>query len=112
MNKALTSISTKYSDFANVFFPELASEFPKYTKINDHTIKLVDDWQPLYESIYSLGPVELETLKTYIKTNLANYFIKPSKSPAGAPIFFDKKPNGSFQLYVDYWGFNNPTIKN
>ncbi len=56
--------------------------------------------------------MELETLKTYIETHLKTGFIQPSKSPAGAPIFFDKKPNGSFHLCVDYWGLNNLTIKN
>ena len=95
-NEALISISTEYSDFADVFFPELASKLFKHTGINDHAIELVNDWQPPYGLIYSLELVELETLKTYIKTNLANGFIRPSKSPAGAPIFFDKKPDGSF----------------
>lgn len=68
----------------------MAAELPEYTEINDYTIKLVDDWQPSYGSIYNLGPVELETLKMYIKNNLVNGFIRPSKSLARAPIFFDK----------------------
>ena len=62
--------------------------------------------------MYSLGPVELETMKAYIKTNLANGFIRLSKLPAGAPILFDRTLNGFLQLCVDYWGLNNLTIKN
>ena len=58
-----------------------------YIKINNHIIKLVNGQQPPYGVIYSLGSIELETLKTYIKTNLANKFIRQSKSPAGAPTF-------------------------
>ena len=111
-NKASTSIPNEYSDFADVFSPELALELPEHTSINDHAIELVDDRQPHYGPIYSLGPVELETLKTYIKTNLKNGFIRPSKSSAGAPILFDKKPDGSLWLCVDYRGLNNLTIKN
>ena len=42
-NKAPTLIPTEYSDFADVFSPELASELLEYTGINDHAIKLVDD---------------------------------------------------------------------
>ncbi len=80
--------------------------------INNHAIKLVDDWQPPYGAIYSLGPVELKTLKTYIKNNLANVFIRPSKSFTRAPILFDKKPDSSLRLCVDYRGLNNLTIKN
>ncbi len=68
--------------------------------------------QPLYGPIYSLGPVELETLKAYIENNLASDFIRPSKSPARAPILFDKKPNGSLRLCVDYRALNNLIIKN
>ena len=81
-------------------------------KINNHAIELVDDQQPLYGSIYSLGPVELKTLKAYIKNNLANGFIKPSKSLARALIFFDKKLDNSLRLCIDYQGLNNLTIKN
>ncbi len=56
--------------------------------------------------------MELETLKTYIETHLKTGFIRPSKSPADAPILFDKKPDGSLRLCVDYRGLNNLTIKN
>ena len=80
--------------------------------MNKHAIKLEEGKQPLFGPIYSLDLVELEILKTYIKTNLANSFIRPSKSFAGAPILFDRKPDGSFHLYIDYRGLNNITIMN
>ena len=80
--------------------------------MNEHAIKLEEDKQPLFGLIYSLGPIDLETLKTYIETNLANGFIQPSKSPARALIFFDWKSDRSFRLCMDYWGLNNITIKN
>ena len=101
-NEALTSILTEYSDFADVFSLELATELPEHIRINDHAIKLVDNQQPPYGPIYSLGPVKLEILKTYIETNLANNFIILSKSPIRALIFFDKKPDRSPQLCIDY----------
>ena len=105
-------ILSEYSDFSDVFSEEKVLILPEVTELNQHAIKLQKDQQPPYGLIYSLGPVELKTLKTYIETNLANGFIWPSKSPAGAPIFFIGKPDGSFQLCVDYWGLNNLTIKN
>ena len=70
--------------------------------MNEHAIKLEENKQPFFGPIYSLGSVEMEMLKTYIETNLANGFIRPLKSPAGAPILFDRKPDGSFCLCVDY----------
>ena len=83
-----TRIPAKYSDFSNVFSSESAAELLEYTGINDHFINLLDDKQPPYGPIYSLGPVKLEILKTYIKANLASGFIRPSKSPSGALILF------------------------
>ncbi len=111
-DKAPTKIPSEYAEFADVFSPKLAIELPEYTRIKDHAITLVDDWQPPYGPIYSLGPVELETLKAYNKNNLTYSFITPSKSPTGAPILFDKKPDGSLRLCVDYQSLNNLTIKN
>ena len=72
-----------------MFSPDLAYKFSKYIKINDYAIKLENGQQLSYGSIYSLGAVKLETLKAYIKTNLANSFIKSSKSLKGILIFFD-----------------------
>ena len=80
--------------------------------MNEHIIKLEEGKQPPFRPIYSLGPVELETLKTYIKTNLANGFIRPFKSPAEVLILFNRKPDGSLRLCMDYRGLNNITIKN
>ncbi len=87
-------------------------ELPKNTSLNEHAIKLVEEKQPPYGPIYALSPVELETLKTYIETYLKTGFIRPFKSSTSAPIFFDKKPDGSLRLCVDYQGLNNLIIKN
>ncbi len=87
-------------------------ELPENTSLNEHTIELIEGKQLPYEPIYALSPVELETLKTYIETHLKTGFIRPSKSPASALILFDKKPDGSLCLCVDYQGLNNLTIKN
>ncbi len=112
VDEAPTKVPSKYADFVNVFSPKLAAELSEHIGINDHTIKLVDDWQPPYGPIYSLEPVDLETLKAYIENNLTNGFIRPSKSPTGALILFDKKPDSSLRLCVDYEGLNNLNIKN
>ena len=110
--EAPTKVPNKYVEIANVFSPNLTSELPEYTEINNHAIKLVDGQQPPYRPIYSLKPVELETLKAYIKTNLVNGFIRPFKSPADTTILFDRKLGKSLHLCVNYKGLNNLTIKN
>ena len=111
-DKALVIIPAEYLDFKNVFFKESTAVLPEYIEINTHAIELEKGKQPPYGPIYSLGPMELDTLKTYIKTNLVNGFICPSKSPVGTLILFNKKPNENLWLCVNYWGFNNITIKN
>ena len=111
-DKALTEIPAEYSDYSNIFSAENAVKILKNTGINEHAIKLGKDKQPHFNRIYSLEPIELETLKTYIKTNLANDFIWPSKSPIEAPIFYDRKPDKSFYFCVDYLDLNNITINN
>ncbi len=111
-DKAPTKIPAEYSDYANVFSLELAMELPENTGMNEHVIELIEGKQTPYGSIYALSLVELEILKTYIETHLKTGFIRPSKSPPGAAILFDKKPDDSLRLCVDYWGLNNLTIKN
>lgn len=75
---------------------------PENIGINEHTIKLIDGKQPFYRPIYVFSPVELKTLKVYIETHLITGFIQPSKSPARASSFFDKKSDSNFCLCVDY----------
>ena len=111
-DKALIDVPVKYSNYNNVFSTENAVELLENTRINKYVIKLEESKQPLFRPIYSLGSVELETLKTYIKTNLAISFIRLSKFSTGAFILFDRKLDRSFCLCVDYQGFNNIIIKN
>ena len=96
----------------DVLSPDLATELPKHIEINTYAIALEESMQPPYGLIYNLEPVELETLKTYIESNLANDFIHPSKFPTGAPICLDKKPDRSLHLCINYRSLNNITIKN
>ncbi len=111
-DKTFTEIPAEYSDYANVFSLDLAIELSVNTGMNEHVIKLIDNKQPLYGPIYALSPVELESLKTYIKTHLKTGFIQSFKSPTGALILFDKKLDGTLRLCVNYQGINNLTIKN
>ena len=54
-NKAPIKISSKYTNFADIFLLKLAKKLLKYMKINNHTIKLVYNQQSFYSPIYNLG---------------------------------------------------------
>ena len=95
-------VPVKYSNYNNIFSAKNAVKLSENTGINEYAIKLEEDKQTPFGPIYSLGPVELKTLKTCIETNLANDFVQPSKSPARAFIFFDRKPDRSFCLWINY----------
>lgn len=51
-------------------------------------IELLHGKQLFYGQIYSLKSVKLAILKTYIKINLVNSFIRLLKSPISTLIFY------------------------
>ena len=59
-----------------------------------------------------MSAVELATMKEYVKNYLSNGFIRPSQSPAAAPVMFVKRPDGKLRLVIEYRGLNAVTIKN
>lgn len=59
-------------------------------------MKLIKNLQLPFGLIYSLRSVEIKRLKTYIKSNVANSFIKYSKFSIRAYIFLKKKPHKTF----------------
>ena len=110
-DEALAKVPPKYFNYADGFSFDFIMELPENTGMNEHTIELVKGKEPSYGPIYSLGPIELKTLKTYIKTYLKTRFIQPSKSPVSALILFNQKPDRNLCLCINYQGLNNLTIK-
>ena len=95
-------IPSKYSDFKTIFSKEKILLLPETTNLNQYAIMLEKGQQPLYEPIYSLNIVELKTLKSDIKTNLANGLIWSLKLSANSSILFVRKLDGNFCLCVNY----------
>ena len=106
-----TAIPEEYQDFLPQFDEVVARELPPHRPC-DHTMTLKEGFTPPFGPIYSLNRVELETLGEWIKENLDKGFIRSFSSPAGAPVPFAKKADGSLRLCVDYRGLNEGTIKN
>ncbi|CEO95380.1 hypothetical protein PBRA_009646 [Plasmodiophora brassicae] len=106
-----TQLPAKYADFADVFDEAAASRLPEHRAF-DCAIDLHTGKEPPFGRLYGLSPREQEAMKVYLTTNLESGFIRPSKSPAGAPVLFAKKKDGSLRFCVDYRGLNAVTIKN
>src|SRR5262245_32566469 len=100
-----------YCEFMDVFSKHKVDTLPPH-QLYDCTIELLPDKQPPFSSIYNLTQVELQQLHKYIDENLSKGFIEHSTTPAGAPILFVHKKDGSLCMCVDYCGLNMITVKN
>ncbi len=81
------TILKAYRDLADVFSPSNANFLPPH-RDEDHAIELESGKTPPFGPLYNLSEYQLKTLREYIDENLANGFIRPSKSSAGAPGLF------------------------
>ncbi|GJW09191.1 putative reverse transcriptase domain-containing protein [Tanacetum coccineum] len=67
---------------------------------------------PIARAPYRLAPLELQELYTQLQELSEKWFIRPSSSPWGAPVFFVKNKDGSFRMCIDYRELNKLTVKN
>ena len=56
--------------------------------------------------------MELLELKKQLNDLLARGYVRSSKSPYGALVFFVDKKDGKLQMYIDYRALNKIAIKN
>uniref|UniRef100_A0A8C5QWU9 ribonuclease H n=1 Tax=Leptobrachium leishanense TaxID=445787 RepID=A0A8C5QWU9_9ANUR len=106
-----TEIPKAYQDLHSAFEKKGADDLPPF-RTYDCPIDLLPGAPIPQGRIYPLSEPELESLKEYISENLKKGFIRPSTSPAGAPIFFVGKKDGGLRPCVDYRALNNIMIKN
>ncbi|GAA5916771.1 hypothetical protein JCM5296_001318 [Sporobolomyces johnsonii] len=106
-----TQVPSKYHEWLDVFSKTRADSLPEHRRY-DLKIDLELDKNVPASRIYPLSAAELDVLADYIDSHLKSGFIRPSKSPVGAPILFIKKKDGSLRLCVDYHNLNSVTIKN
>ncbi len=66
---------------------------------------------PPFRPMYRLSQVELEECIKQITLFLEKGWIRPSKSPYGAPILFALKPGGGLRMCIEYRQLNAVTIK-
>ncbi|HEV7736493.1 MAG TPA: reverse transcriptase domain-containing protein [Chlamydiales bacterium] len=106
----LTEVPEEYHEFADVFSKKKADSLAEHRPY-DLRIITEEGSVPPIGPIYSLSANELQALREFIDENLAIGFIRPSRSPCGAPVLFVKKKDGSLRLCVDFRGLNKITKK-
>jgi hypothetical protein len=67
---------------------------------------------PPAKAPYQMSHEELKELKVQLEELLAKGYIKPSKSPYGAPVLFVHKKDGTLRMRVNYKTLNKVTVKN
>ena len=98
-------------EFADVFPKKLPDGLPPQRAV-DHRIELEPGFPPPNRPPYRLSPAEQDVLKTQIQELVEQGFIRPSKSPYGAPVLFVPKKDGGLRMCIDYRALNKGTIKN
>ncbi|GJU51901.1 putative reverse transcriptase domain-containing protein [Tanacetum coccineum] len=95
-------------DFLEVFLEDLPVLPP--TRQVEFQIDLVPSAAPVARAPYRLAPSEMQELSTQLQELSDKGFIRPSSSPWGAPVLFDKKKDGSFRMCIDYRKLNKLTV--
>jgi hypothetical protein len=100
----------EYHEYLHIFEEREDQGLPPH-RYHDHHIPLLEGKTPPFEPIRALDENRLRALREYLETNLRQGWIRESTSPAGAPIHFVQKKDGSLRLRVDYRGLNAITVK-
>lgn len=107
-----SKVPNHYHEFGDVFSKKASDRMP-LRKPYDHAIELVDGASlPKPAKLYPMNLQERNTLDEWIEAELAKGYIRPSKSPTAAPVFFVKKKEGTLRLVQDYRALNAVTKKN
>jgi hypothetical protein len=101
----------EFLEFAHVFSKTASDRMPT-SKPYDHPIDLEEGKAPSYSKVYPLSANERTAMDDWMDEQLAKGYIRPSKSPAAAPVFFVKKKDGTLRLVVNYRKLNAITVKN
>ena len=81
-------------------------------KIWDHAIDMKEGFVLGKGKVYLLSREEREEVREFIQEQLRKGYIRPSKSPQTAPVFFMGKKDGKKRMVQDYRYLNEWTIKN
>lgn len=115
LEKARLRLPEQVKDFAHLFADsDGAEELPPQRGGLGHAINLrqekVKSLEPPWGPLYNMSREELLVLRKTLTELLNKGWIRPSCSPAAAPVLFVRKPNGGLRFYVDYRGLNDITV--
>ncbi len=114
VTKLVTSakcIKQVLEEFSDVMPKDLLEDLPPRRRV-DHAIEVMPGVAPPAKAPYRMSHEELKELKVQLEELLIKGYIKPNKSPYGAPVLFVHKKDGTLRMCVDYRALNKATVKN
>jgi hypothetical protein len=102
-------------EFPNVMPEDLPKNLPENLPLRrkiDHVIEVMPRVAPPAKAPYRMSHEELKELKVQLEELFTKGYIKPKKSPYGAPVLFVHKKDGTLRMCVDYRTLNKVTVKN
>ena len=97
-------------EYVDVFPDELPGLPPQ--RVVDFGIELHPGISPISMTPHRMAPVELKELRVQLHELLGKGFIRPSTSPLGALVLFEKTKDKTLRLCIDYRQLNRVMIKN
>jgi len=104
-------VPEKFHKWIKVFGKKQSERMPT-RKVWDHTIDVKKGFVPRKGKVYLLSREKREEVREFVKEQLRKGYIRPSKSPQTAPVFFVGKKDGKKQMVQDYRYLNEWMIKN
>ncbi|KAI0992534.1 hypothetical protein K3495_g15651, partial [Podosphaera aphanis] len=113
-DEARRRLPNQVRDFAGLFADDTGADtLPPHRGHLDHAINLrgaEGTLSPPWGPLYGMSREELLVLRKTLTDLTSKGWIRPSNSPAAAPVLFAKKPNGGLRFCVDYRGLNAMTV--
>ena len=104
-------VPEKFHKWIKVFGKNQSERMPT-RKLWDHVIDVKEGFVPRKGKMYPLSREEKEEVREFVKKQLQKGYIRLSKSPQTAPVFFVEKKDGKKRMVQDYQYLNEWTIKN
>jgi len=104
-------VPEKFHEWIKVFGKK-QSERMSTRKIWNHAIDMKEGFMPKKRKVYSLSREEREEVKEFVKEQLRKEYIRPSKSPQTALVFFVGKKDEKKRMVQDYQYLNEWMVKN
>ena len=101
----------KFHEWIKVFGKKQSERMPT-RKLWDHAIEVKEGFVPKKRKVYPLSREEREEVREFVKEQLRKGYIRLSKSPQTALVFFVGKKDGKKRMIQDYRYLNEWTVKN